>query len=136
VAIESQRQEQTNRHGSIFSPISTPNDHIAHPPVSTSCWRCAKKVLLNQCLARYGSDVAHSIIDPAPASATGPVFGSSVGQSCRETHDHGQRRSNRDDKFTRTFLFASCLQLLYQSGQVEIDFLTDQQIAVEIEICD
>ena len=30
----------------------------------------------------------------------------------------------------------SCLQLLYQSSQVEIDFLTHQQFAVEIEIRD
>jgi len=46
------------------------------------------------------------------------------------------RKNYREDKFTHNVLFASCLQLQYQSGQVEIDFLTDQQIAVEIEIHD
>jgi hypothetical protein len=63
-------------------------------------------------------------------------FGSIFGQTCRETHNHGPKTKYREDKFTHNVLFASCLQLQYQSGQVEIDFLTDQQIAVEIEICD
>ena len=43
-------------------------------------------------------EMARSIIDPVPASATRPVFGSSFGQMCRETHDHGPRQSNQADK--------------------------------------